>query len=311
MWLCASYATHAIFILFFSHVSIQDLSAELERLLEHLVRSKGALELDALCLVPQKLCWVIYVDVMVSLCSSKKERVKCNLFLWCRFWILEAICSTWFLWQHVQPSTTLGSQACYARYFAATTLIFFVVVVAVVFCFVQHPKGRSAFERRDRSGRRCAACQSSRCEHFAAVCLTLQGTAVAGPNQPRAELLSLLVRCKIGSQFVVDTSLEEECCLQVRLSVGVNRNGAVCALQKGGGGGVEPSLLFESIKVLCCSARRRSSSCAPDAALLQSAGARNWRRTDSEDGCIIEGGRTVWSRSGRILCRYLLLAAGE
>ena len=50
---------------------------------------------------------------------------------------------------------------------------------------------------------------------------------------------------------------------------------------------------------------------SPDSALLQSAGAGNWRRTDSEDGCVIEGGGTIWSRSGGLLCRYLLLAAGK
>ncbi len=40
--------------------------------------------------------------------------------------------------------------------------------------------------------------------------------------------------------------------IQGRLSVGVNRAGAVCAIQKGGSGGLEPSLVFEMIKVTIC-----------------------------------------------------------
>ncbi|MDP2439370.1 MAG: hypothetical protein Q8P67_26780, partial [archaeon] len=48
---------------------------------------------------------------------------------------------------------------------------------------------------------------------------------------------------KIGNQFVVDPSLEEEQCQSARLTVAVNARGHTLAVQKGGRGGLLPSSL--------------------------------------------------------------------
>ncbi|KAJ3415701.1 hypothetical protein HDV05_004379 [Chytridiales sp. JEL 0842] len=53
---------------------------------------------------------------------------------------------------------------------------------------------------------------------------------------------------KIGARHIIDPSPLEELCASARLSVAVNRKGNVCAIQKGGKGGIEPSLLSEMIK---------------------------------------------------------------
>ena len=39
---------------------------------------------------------------------------------------------------------------------------------------------------------------------------------------------------KIGSRFVVDTSLEEEVCVQAKLAISVKRNGGITGIQKNG-----------------------------------------------------------------------------
>jgi len=53
---------------------------------------------------------------------------------------------------------------------------------------------------------------------------------------------------KIGTQYVVDSTLEEELCMQVRLTVGINKDGNICGILKGGKGGIDPSSLYEMIQ---------------------------------------------------------------
>jgi len=48
---------------------------------------------------------------------------------------------------------------------------------------------------------------------------------------------------KIGKHYVVDTTLEEEVCMSVRISVGINKKGNICSIQKGGRGAFLPSSL--------------------------------------------------------------------
>ncbi|CAO3675600.1 unnamed protein product [Rhizopus microsporus] len=53
---------------------------------------------------------------------------------------------------------------------------------------------------------------------------------------------------KIADRYIIDPTILEELCSQVTLTVGVNRNGSVCSIQKGGNGSIEPSLLTEMIQ---------------------------------------------------------------
>jgi exosome complex component RRP42 len=52
---------------------------------------------------------------------------------------------------------------------------------------------------------------------------------------------------KIGDHYVTDATLEEEFCMKVRLTVGVNRQRNICLTQKGGTGGLEPALVFDML----------------------------------------------------------------
>ncbi|KAJ3018903.1 Exosome complex component RRP42 [Thoreauomyces humboldtii] len=53
---------------------------------------------------------------------------------------------------------------------------------------------------------------------------------------------------KIGYRHIVDATPLEELCSSARLTVAINRRGNLCALQKGGQGGIEPSLLAEMVQ---------------------------------------------------------------
>lgn len=54
---------------------------------------------------------------------------------------------------------------------------------------------------------------------------------------------------QIGTNYVVDATLEEELCMTVRLTVAVNKKGNICGIQKGGHGGLEPSSMYEMLSV--------------------------------------------------------------
>ncbi|CAO3692917.1 unnamed protein product [Rhizopus stolonifer] len=53
---------------------------------------------------------------------------------------------------------------------------------------------------------------------------------------------------KIADRYIIDPTILEELCSQVTLTVGVNKDGSVCGIQKGSNGSIEPSLLTEMIQ---------------------------------------------------------------
>ncbi|KAI7863722.1 ribosomal protein S5 domain 2-type protein [Spinellus fusiger] len=53
---------------------------------------------------------------------------------------------------------------------------------------------------------------------------------------------------KIGERYILDPTILEELCSQVTLTVGVNKTGQVCGVQKGGFGSIDPSLMTEMIQ---------------------------------------------------------------
>eukprot|EP00013_Stygamoeba_regulata_P011007 CAMPEP_0177684504 /NCGR_PEP_ID=MMETSP0447-20121125/32476_1 /TAXON_ID=0 /ORGANISM="Stygamoeba regulata, Strain BSH-02190019" /LENGTH=335 /DNA_ID=CAMNT_0019194375 /DNA_START=57 /DNA_END=1064 /DNA_ORIENTATION=+ len=54
---------------------------------------------------------------------------------------------------------------------------------------------------------------------------------------------------RIGAHFVVDTSIEEELVMDVRLLVGVNKQGDFFTLEKGGFAGLEPTSVFRLLSI--------------------------------------------------------------
>ncbi|KAM9985422.1 hypothetical protein ACTFIZ_008961 [Dictyostelium cf. discoideum] len=52
---------------------------------------------------------------------------------------------------------------------------------------------------------------------------------------------------KIGNQFVIDTTLQEELCMNARLTVGVNSLANICSIQKGGIDGLDPTTINQMI----------------------------------------------------------------
>jgi len=53
--------------------------------------------------------------------------------------------------------------------------------------------------------------------------------------------------CKIGPGYIVDATIEEELCMSLRLTVGVNKKGNICTVQKGAYGGLDPSSMYEML----------------------------------------------------------------
>ncbi|KAI9312852.1 ribosomal protein S5 domain 2-type protein [Dichotomocladium elegans] len=53
---------------------------------------------------------------------------------------------------------------------------------------------------------------------------------------------------KIGDRYILDPTILEELSSDVTLTVGINKNGNTCGIQKGAGGSIEPSLLTEMIQ---------------------------------------------------------------
>ncbi|KAG0171825.1 Exosome complex component RRP42 [Apophysomyces sp. BC1034] len=53
---------------------------------------------------------------------------------------------------------------------------------------------------------------------------------------------------KIGQQYITDPTILEELCSQLTLTIGVNKDGQVCGVQKASVGSLEPSLLTEMIQ---------------------------------------------------------------
>lgn len=53
----------------------------------------------------------------------------------------------------------------------------------------------------------------------------------------------------MGDRYIIDPTILEELCSQVTLTVGVNKDGQVCGIQKSVNGSIDPSLLTEMIQV--------------------------------------------------------------
>jgi exosome complex component RRP42 len=54
---------------------------------------------------------------------------------------------------------------------------------------------------------------------------------------------------KIGDKLVVDPSLEEEQVMDARISIAIDDDDNICAIQKGGGGYFEPKQVFEAARI--------------------------------------------------------------
>ncbi len=73
---------------------------------------------------------------------------------------------------------------------------------------------------------------------------------------PLSEIIPIQTTfAKIGDQIVVDPSLDEEECMDVRLTVSTDQNGAIRAMQKGGGSGA-----FTSEEIIATVDRSRKIS---------------------------------------------------
>lgn len=58
-----------------------------------------------------------------------------------------------------------------------------------------------------------------------------------------------MFKLQIGSQFVIDSTLEEEICMSAKLLVGVNSKGQICGIIQTGSGGIAPSTLSSLLKL--------------------------------------------------------------
>ncbi|MDH7564446.1 MAG: exosome complex protein Rrp42 [Candidatus Bathyarchaeota archaeon] len=54
---------------------------------------------------------------------------------------------------------------------------------------------------------------------------------------------------KIGGKLIVDPWLEEEQVMDARLSIAIDDDGNICAIQKGGNGYFEPAMILEAAKI--------------------------------------------------------------
>lgn len=68
----------------------------------------------------------------------------------------------------------------------------------------------------------------------------------------------MTIPTQIGERYIIDPTILEELSSEVTLTVGINKDGATCGMQKGAGGSINPSLLTEMVQV-CYSCKRRST----------------------------------------------------
>ncbi|KAK3139540.1 hypothetical protein QOZ80_5AG0384890 [Eleusine coracana subsp. coracana] len=59
----------------------------------------------------------------------------------------------------------------------------------------------------------------------------------------------IITLTKVGRQYIVDATSEEESQMSSAVSVSVNRHGHVCGLTKRGGAGLDPTVIFDMISV--------------------------------------------------------------
>jgi exosome complex component RRP42 len=69
-------------------------------------------------------------------------------------------------------------------------------------------------------------------------------------NLPIKEIPICLTFAKIGDNFVVDPTVEEELVMSTKLTIAINKNSEICSIQKGGSkSGLDPSELRKMIQV--------------------------------------------------------------
>lgn len=59
----------------------------------------------------------------------------------------------------------------------------------------------------------------------------------------------IITLTKVGREYIVDTTSEEESQMSSAVSVSVNRHGKICGLTKRGGAGLDPSVILDMISV--------------------------------------------------------------
>jgi exosome complex component RRP42 len=155
----------------------QELSIVLERIANNTTLS-NIMELKKLCIIPGKLCWIIYVDAMVLDSNG-------NLF----------------------DAISIATRAALHN-----TLV---------------PKVEVNLENEEFE-------ISDDPESF---------TRLNTDNVPIC-----ITFTKIANGYIVDSTIEEELCMQSRLTVAINIHGDVCAIQKGGPGGLDPTSMYEMLQ---------------------------------------------------------------
>jgi len=153
----------------------EELNTELARVLERLLQTESAIDLTKLCIIPGKVCWILYVDAMVLDSGG-------NLF--------DAI-----------------SVATRAALFNTT-----IPVVEVA---------NDDYDVTDDPSKQW--------------------------NLDVTNVPIYVTFCKIGTSYIVDATIEEELCVNVRLTIGVNKKGNICTVQKGAQGGLDPSSMYEML----------------------------------------------------------------
>jgi exosome complex component RRP42 len=157
------------------------LSACLTRCLERMIANKKAIDMNKLIIIPEKQCWIIYVDTMILVNGGN---------------VLDAI--------------SLAIRAA-------------LLDVKIPEISVVEDGDNYELEISDDP----QACQT----------LDLGSWPV------------LVTLSEIGSKFIVDASIEEECCTVGRVTFGVNKDGSIMCTQKAGKGTVDPTILPEMLKI--------------------------------------------------------------
>jgi len=153
----------------------EELNTELARILERLLKTENVIEMEKLCIIPGKVCWILYIDALVLDSGG-------NLF----------------------DAISVATRA------ALSNTLIPVVEVA-----------NDDYDVADDPSKQWSLNVSN-----VPVCVTF---------------------CKIGSSYVVDATIEEELCMNVRLTIGINKQGNICTVNKGAQGGLDPSAMYEML----------------------------------------------------------------
>eukprot|EP00123_Amoebidium_parasiticum_P014112 comp22337_c0_seq1/m.33219 comp22337_c0_seq1/g.33219 ORF comp22337_c0_seq1/g.33219 comp22337_c0_seq1/m.33219 type:complete len:298 (-) comp22337_c0_seq1:454-1347(-) len=158
------------------------LSTEIARALTRLVEGGKALDLQSLCVIKGKQCWILYVDAVVLVHGGN---------------LLDAIS------------------------FAVKAALFNTRIPKIK--LVEGDDDEPIDIELDDDPSACVPLDTSR-------------------------LPVIITLTKIGARHIVDATMEEEACMMARLFVGVDGDGNLCLLQKGGFGGVDPGALYEMVE---------------------------------------------------------------